>query len=79
MSTSGINLCTKANYGSTSSTHEDCGKKEAFMFEEQLACTNNNLTKETHEECGKNIASTKEEPDCTENVLVVSIEAHEEY
>ena len=77
-SDSGINLCTEADSRSTSSTHEDCEKKEAFIFEEQLACTNNNLSKESHEECGKNIASTDEEPDCTENVLVVAIEAHEE-
>ena len=77
-SDSGINLCTEADSGSTSSTHEDYEKKEAFIFEEQLACTNNNLSKESHEECGKNIASVEEEPDCTENVLVVSIEAHEE-
>ena len=77
-SDSGINLCTEADSGSTSSTHEDCEKKEAFIFEEQLACTNNNLSKEAHEECGKNIASTEEEPDCTENVLVVSKESHED-
>ena len=77
-SDSGINLCTEADFGSTSSTHEDCEKKEAFIFEEQLACTNNNLSKESHEECGKNITSIEEEPDCTENVLVVSKESHED-
>ena len=77
-SDSGINLCTEADSGSTSSTHEDCEKNEAFIFEEQLACTNNNLSKEAHEECGKNMASTEEKTDCTENVSVVSKESHED-
>ena len=79
-----INLCKEADSGSTSSTHEDCEKNEAFICEEQLACTNNTMSKEAyecgknmasteekieaHEECGKNMASTEEKTDCTDNV-----------
>ena len=62
-----INLCKEADSGSTSSTHEDCEKNEAFICEEQLACTNNTMSKEAYE-CGKNMASTEEKTDCTDNV-----------
>ena len=78
-----INLCKEADSGSTSSTHEDCEKNEAFICEEQLACTNNTMSKEAyecgknmasteekieaHEECEKNMASTEEKTDCTDN------------
>ena len=90
-----INLCKEADSGSTSSTHEDCEKNEAFICEEQLACTNNTMSKEAyecgknmasteekieaHEECGKNMASTEEKTDCTDNVLVLSKDSHEDH